>query len=277
MKTTILLDADVPAYQFAARGQKEIDWEGDGEYDKIAPPKDWAVDNMLQYVNDLKSDLEADRVILCFSDADRANNWRLDQLPTYKHTRDASTRPVLHDYMETALDEHFESYRKDRLEGDDVLGILATNNKVIKGRKIIVTIDKDLRTIPRRKQKGSDNLLYHIPKFGTPKLESISEAKADWYWMYQTLIGDTTDGYKGCKGIGSVKARAALGEIEDAGEDTLLPLWWKLVVELYESKGFSIEDAIPQAQVARIARAEDYDHKRQRVIPWTPERQWPTK
>lgn len=275
MKTTILMDADVPAYQFAARGQKEFDWDDDGEIVKAAPPKDWAVDNMLEHMNGLRDELEADRIVLCFSDADRSANWRLDQLPTYKFSRDASTRPLLHDYMETALSEHFEFYRRPRLEGDDILGILATNNKVIKGRKIIVTIDKDLRTIPSRPQRGSDNLLYHIPKYGKAKLERISEGKADWYWMYQTIIGDTTDGYKGCKGAGPVAAKKLLGEIEDAPEDTMLEYWWTEIVKLYESKGLTVDDAIAQAQVARIARAEDYDHRNKRVIPWTPERQWP--
>lgn len=271
MKRTILLDADVPAYQFAARGQSEIDWDDSGETIAVAPPEAYAVDGMLSYVDELKNELNADRVVLCFTDLDRSANWRLDCLPTYKACRgERKSRPVLHDMLEVVLAEHFQAYRKPRLEGDDILGILATNPKVIKGEKIIVTIDKDMRTIPSRVQRGSDNLLYHIPKKGKPKLERITEAQADWYWMYQTIIGDTVDGYKGCPGAGPVAAKKLLGEFADAGTETQLPIWWTLVVQLYESKGLTEADALAQARVARICRHEDYDYRNKRVIPWSP-------
>lgn len=268
MKTTILLDADVPAYQFAARGQSEVVWdEGDSEI-VIPPPEDLAVAGMLDYIDDLKRTLEADRVALCFTDLDRKANWRLDVLPSYKACRgERKARPVLHDMLEIVLAEHFESFRRPRLEGDDVLGILATNPHAIKGRKIIVTIDKDLRTIPSRKQRGSDNLLFHLPKKGEPRLERITESMADWYWMYQTIVGDPTDGYKGCPGAGKVAAIKTLGEMKDA-EGLTVQHFWPLVVALYESKGFTKEDALAQARVARIARHEDYDYKHKRVIPW---------
>lgn len=272
MKTTLLLDADVPAYQFAARGQKEIQWDEDDEVHVIAPPLELAIDNMLDYINDLKEKLEADRVVLCFSDADRKANWRLDVLPTYKWQRDPKARPLLHGDMEAALSDAFESYRRPRLEGDDVLGILATNNKVIKGRKIIATIDKDLKTIPSRKQRGSDNLLYHMSiKYPQrDRLVRVTEAQADWYWMYQTIIGDTTDGYKGCPGAGPKKAIDILGAQEEAFDPMGVQYWWPKVVELYESKGFTEEDALTQARVARIARTEDFNYKTKAVVPWTP-------
>ena len=271
MKTTILLDADVPAYQFAARGQSEIDWDGDGDATVVPPPEEYAIDGMLEYINDIKQQLDADRVVLCFTDLDRRANWRLDVLPSYKAVRgDRKSRPLLHDMLEIVLAEHFEAYRRPRLEGDDILGILATNPNYIKGRKIIVTIDKDMRTIPSRKQRGSDNLLYHIPKKGKPKLERISEAQADWYWMYQTIIGDSTDGYKGCPGAGPVMAKKILGEFDEAFDPMCVAYWWPKVVELYESKGFTEDDALTQARVARICRHEDYDYRGKRVIPWSP-------
>ena len=267
MKRVILLDADVPAYRFASRGQKEIAWDEGEEVVKVAPPEDWAIDNMLQYINDLKEELDAQRLVMCFSDAVRSNNWRLDVLSTYKFNRDPGSRPVLHDAMEAALSEHFEFFRKDTLEGDDVLGILATNNKIIKGHKIIVSIDKDLKTIPSRPQQGSDNTLVHVPKVGAGIEVVVTESDADWYWMYQTIIGDSTDGYKGCKGAGPVKAYQVLGE---KGDGRTIEHYWPLVVELYESKDQTEADALKQAQVARIARAEDFNYKTKRVIPWLP-------
>lgn len=271
MKTTILLDADVPAYQFAARGQTEVVWDEGDDAIVIPPVEKLAIEGMLEYILELKSELEADRVILCFTDLNRKANWRLDVLDSYKFNRDPKvrTRPVLHDLLETVLAEHFKSYRKPRLEGDDVLGILATNPTIIKGHKIIVTIDKDMRTIPSRQQRGSDNVLYHVPKIGKAKIERITESMADWYWMYQTIIGDTTDGYGGCKGAGPVAAKKVLGEMADC-DGLTVDYWWPKVVELYESKGFTEADALKQAQVARICRHEDFDYKTGRVIPWSP-------
>ena len=45
---------------------------------------------------------------------------------------------------------------------------------------------------------------------------------------------------------------------------------WQSVVELFESKGFTEEDALLQARVARILRYEDYDFEKKEVILWTP-------
>jgi len=91
--------------------------------------------------------------------------------------------------------------------------------------------------------------------------------------MMQTLMGDTTDGYSGCPWVGEKKARDALGEPQDGH----LSLWWDLVVDTYENAtrkgenlGLGIEDALVQARVARICRAEDYDFNKQEAIPWTP-------
>lgn len=264
MKTTILLDADVPAYRFACKGATTFDWDDvEGEHTE-APPLDWATDNMLQHINDLKDRLDAHRVVLAFSDRDRSNNWRFGVLPSYKSNRADKPKPEIYWKLEEVLEQHFDCFRKPTLEGDDVLGILATNNRIIKGHKVIVTIDKDLKTIPKRVLKGSTNALLHLPKYGEGEVTEPTEQEADHYWMYQTLIGDVTDGYKGCPGIGPVKAKKALGEPRDG----CIEVWWPIVVELYKSKGLGVEDALMQARVARICRAEDYDYRNKRALPW---------
>jgi DNA polymerase-1 len=268
MKTTLLLDADVPAYRFACKGAVTFDWDDvEGEHVE-SPSLEYATDNMLQHINDLKDRLDAHRVVLCFSDKYRSANWRYDVLPSYKSNRTAKSKPKLYWKLEEILAEHFPFSRKPGLEGDDVLGILATNNRIIKGRKIIATIDKDLKTIPRRILKGSDNALLHLPKYGEGEVTEPTEQEADHYWMYQTLIGDTTDGYNGCPGIGPVKAKKALGEPEDG----CIEVWWPIVVEVYKSKGLTEADALMQARVARICRAEDYDYRNKRALPWEPGR-----
>lgn len=53
-----------------------------------------------------------------------------------------------------------------------------------------------------------------------------------------------------------------------AGEKDLNEMW-KLVVETYKSKGFTEEDALRNARMARILRAEDYDFNNKEIKLWT--------
>lgn len=64
------------------------------------------------------------------------------------------------------------------------------------------------------------------------------------------LSGDAVDNYKGCPSIGKVKAAAIVDAVIDEPEETI----WKTIVETYESKGLTGEDALTQARVARILR-----------------------
>ena len=82
--------------------------------------------------------------------------------------------------------------------------------------------------------------------------------------MYQTLVGDTVDGYSGCKGIGDKTARKILGEV---GEHSLSEMW-QAVINTYKSKGYTEDDAFLNARMARILRAEDYDFKNKEVKLW---------
>ncbi len=74
------------------------------------------------------------------------------------------------------------------LEGDDVLGILATSRPVFKnfggvGEPVIVSIDKDMKTIPGMRY-GSDGFF------------RVSKSEADHHHLFQTLTRDATDGYR---------------------------------------------------------------------------------
>jgi DNA polymerase-1 len=148
---------------------------------------------------------------------------------------------------------NYRSYRKPTMEADDIMGILSTHPTLVPGRKVTVSEDKDLATIP--------GWLWNPAKDRKPHL--ISEDYADYFHMYQTLVGDSTDNYKGCPGVGPVKADKL---IKDAHPADL----WELVVSAYEAKGLTEEDALLQARLARISRAEDYDFKGGKVILWNP-------
>ena len=92
----------------------------------------------------------------------------------------------------------------------------------------------------------------------------VSETEADWWHMYQTLCGDTTDGYAGLPGCGPKKAEKVIGTVDEPAPD------WAAVAAAFTAKSLSEEDALVQARVARICRASDYDFKNKEVILWTP-------
>lgn len=247
----LLGDADIFAFRLASRNQESYDF-GDGE-DCIHYDMEELKDEADEYIADLVEELEADKMIICLSDD--YENWRKAVHPEYKENRQGSKRPELLYPLKEYLFENYESYRKPLLEADDVMGILATHPTLIKGEKIIVSEDKDMMTIP--------GLLYkpHRPQEGIIEIDPIS---ADSFWMFQTLMGDVTDNYKGAKGIGEKKAGKILEGLCTIEE------MWAAVVETFISVKMTEEDALMNARVARICRREDYNFKKQEVKLWQP-------
>jgi len=80
-----------------------------------------------------------------------------------------------------------------------------------------------------------------------------------------SLTGDATDGYPGCPGVGPKKATAILGSCAPS-----LACMWAGVRQAYESKGLIEEDAVEQARMARILRAEDWDFQKKAPRLWCP-------
>jgi DNA polymerase-1 len=81
--------------------------------------------------------------------------------------------------------------------------------------------------------------------------------------MFQTLTGDSSDGYSGIKGCGAVKAERVLYNSEKT-----LPSMWKAVVEEYKRNNLTEKDALLQARMARILRTQDYNFKTKKPILW---------
>ena len=82
---------------------------------------------------------------------------------------------------------------------------------------------------------------------------------AKWH-LIQTMAGDNTDGYSGVPGIGIKRAEQIF---------KLKGYTWKAVVETFEDKGMTEEDAITNARLARILTSNDYDHEKKEPILWT--------
>jgi DNA polymerase-1 len=246
--TTLLIDADVLLWRASAAVENVIDF-GDGIIVNGAELPQ-AIDKLRSDIRGIVSNLQSNKMLMMLSDPRK--NWRKELLPTYKSNR-TKGKPSLYWNLRNYLLEKYDCRWYRGLEADDVLGLYQTG-KGIKGEKILVSIDKDMQGLPGR--------LFNP---GKPDLgiRTITVPQANYYHLFQTLTGDSTDGYTGCPGIGPKKAERALEG--KTGIDA-----WKAVVEVYESKGLTERDALLQARVARILRDGEYDPELDRVIPWTP-------
>jgi DNA polymerase-1 len=96
----------------------------------------------------------------------------------------------------------------------------------------------------------------------TKELHNGTQSEANWWHMYQTLVGDATDGYSGLPSVGPKNAEKIL----DKSADDL----WPLVVDAYVSKGLTEEDALLQARMAKILTKDLYDQTTKEVKLWVP-------
>lgn len=257
-----LIDGDILVYQVASSAETPIHW-GDDLWTLHSSVKE-AVPNMIEKINEIETDLKADRLI--FTLTTTARNFRKDVYPKYKENRKAVRKPLAWKPLREWVAENYETVERPHLEGDDCLGILATNpgtclKDAEDGRveKIIVSIDKDFKTIP---------CTYYNLTHKTTMV--ITEADANYWFMYQTLTGDTTDGYPGCPTIGPKNAERILAPFR--GEDGSFDLAgaWLAVVEQYAKKGLGVGVALQMARCARILRASDYDFKNKKPLLWEP-------
>lgn len=249
---TILIDGDIIAYQAAAACEQAIDW-GDGLW-TLHADETLAKSTVDAKIEKLLDQLGADKAIIALTDG---VNWRKQILPTYKANRTDVRKPMVLPVLRQHLIENHNAYLRPTLEGDDILGILATHPTLVKGEKIVVSLDKDMKTIP-----GNH---FNMAK---PELDvfTITAEEAAYWHMTQTLTGDTTDGYSGCPGIGPVKAEAILKNcIKDGKAD-----YWPAVVAAFAKAGLPETEALVQARVARICLHTDYNFKTKKVKLWTP-------
>ena len=204
--TVALLDADIICYQAAAVAEQDIDWgDGDGVYTHLDIQKACGVADDI--VDEWYTAAKGKRKLLIFGGtSDKHPSFRVALYPEYKAHRKTAKKPKLYKDVQKYLKDNYKSMSVRGLEGDDVLGLLATGPQ---GKKYtVVSIDKDMRTLPVRLVNPNPRAARSAtpPKGGKPALVRISTAQADHFWMQQTLIGDSADNYPGCPGIGEKKA-----------------------------------------------------------------------
>lgn len=251
-----LLDADGILYAAALKGVTSCDGEQlqllDDEFiyqDALQRAEEWA-----DWLGD------CDKVFLCLSDR---TSFRKNILPSYKANRKGGDRPITLDALRSRVVEDglgsFKVYLIEDLEADDVCGIVATSFQAEGYETVIVSPDKDLLQIP--------GMVLTPGKKGVVFSE-ITKERGDRWHIYQMLVGDVVDNYKGCPGIGDRKAAALLEHAEDKG--WTIPRIWGEVKDQFLAKGLSEEDALVQARVSRILRAEDWDAEKKEPKLWLP-------
>ncbi len=241
---TLLIDGDILLYQESMAVEQEFDW-GDDWWTLFGDLRE-AQERVDVWLQDIKELLNADKFVLTLTGR---NNWRKDVLPTYKSNRKGKRKPVVYKALKQYLIDTYKTALFDRLEADDLMGLLQTDPSNSE-ETVIVSEDKDMMTIP--------GLLYRPirPEMG---IQLVTSEAADRNHLLQALTGDSTDGYGGCPGIGPKTAEKILKEND-----------WSLVVAAYEKAGLTEEDALQQARVARILRHGEYDRKKDEVKLWHP-------
>ena len=252
----LILDADVFIYRSAAGCEHKVDW-GNGVMTLFSDTLECQqrfqqlLENTIVKLKTHKK-LGKYRTITCISDK---NNFRKLLLPTYKANRIPKDeqlyakdndeisyvsytnpkaklrKPVGYNALLQWVKESYRVVELPYLEADDTCSLLSSPTS------ILVSIDKDFCTIPETwfYNYYRDELMYN------------ERTHADYFWLTQCLCGDVTDGYKGLEKCGPKGA-----------EKVLKDCTWDAVVSAYVDKGYTEEDALVQARVARILREGDY-------------------
>lgn len=251
MRPALLVDGDLIAHRAAEAHTEAEALDAQGDRWRYETNVKDAFERFMDDVGSARSEHGCDEVVIAFS---LHPNWRHSVLESYKSNRKGSKKPPGFSALKDRIRGHeaLTVVEKAGLEGDDVLGILATHPDLIEAKdRILWSDDKDMRGIPCTLLKTH----------GFPV--EITEDEADLWHLTQTLTGDVTDGYKGCPGIGEVKAEKILADLVPGRR-------WEAVVKAYEKAGLTEADALVQARVARILRTSDYDFKKKEPILWQP-------
>ena len=244
-KTTLLIDADVLAFEASIVAEESIQWKE--ELWTVHADMALAKARVINRVEEFKDTLKTDKVVMCLSD--RAN-FRRKLYPDYKANRSKSRLPIILRQVKQWIIDDLGGQLWANLEADDVISILATD-RAMDEETIIVSIDKDFKSVP--------GIFYDYNR-GEYHQPSVEEA--DNFHLIQTLTGDPTDGYGGVPKVGAVTAKRLL----DKNGYT-----WETVAKCYEDAGLTEQDALMNAWMARLLRSENYCFRTNTIKKlWTP-------
>jgi DNA polymerase-1 len=303
LKVGLALDMDYLIFSAMSAAEEEQDW-GEDVWTLYCDHKK-ARDILFGTIKTIKADITGqlkrkfkltddkyEFVDICILSGD--DNWRKEVLETYKANRKGKRKPVGYPkFCQEVMNHYGEmSFKWHGMEGDDLCGIFMTNPELVGCDRVIsVSCDKDFNTVP--------GYFFWLTEMDLVKND---EATADLHHFYQTLKGDTTDGYGGVPGVGEAFGPGLWEWLQDpefyyeatkimkSGKDKGLersywtsckpgdeewdlrqaPTLWACMASLAAKQGMTEQELIVQAQVARICRGSDFDMETMKPILWTP-------
>ena len=279
MKRLLLMDGDIFAFQAAAATEQEISFGDSPSMVYLCSSIPNAIAYAKEKMDVIREELQADEMVFFLTDK---LNWRQQHVTqTYKSNRKGARKPLGLAKIREALFNHYYSEIEPTLEADDLMGIRATDPQYYEGwEKVIVSIDKDMRTIPSSTYNPSKDY----------EVSVITQEEADLFFYTQAIAGDRVDGYTGCEGIGVERAEKYLrdmlgvkpyehtfksgqrkGQSEIRYETVPMDTMWDIALSLYAKAGQSADIALQNARCARILRHGEYDFTTKQVKLWTPE------
>jgi len=243
---TLLIDADWLVYNSCCACEEDTRWN-EWQHQLTSDVRDCLslIENRLDVYKNIAQDKHD--IVMCFTSYP---TFRHEIFPDYKINRIGKRKPLALKDTINKVKERYECITYPNLEGDDVLGLLATNGRY--DNPIIVSVDKDMRTIPCK-------------LLAAEEIEHITNKKATRHWFEMSMAGDAGDGILGIKGMGMVTASKTLADTPDTKEAL-----WSKVQETYTKKGYTIADAILNARLTRILREGDYNYQTGEVKLWNP-------
>ena len=239
---TLFLDGDMLAYRAAFSNEVETKWE-----DAV-----WTlhtdVNASLAYCDDFIESMckkfSTEDYFVVFSPK---TNFRYDLFPAYKGNRKNKRKPLALTELIKQMCKRHTFMMQDGMEADDLIGIMCTQDPK---NTVALSGDKDFATLPIT--------WYNHLKDETRK---ITKEEAKYNHAIQTLTGDSVDGFEGIKGVGPKTAQKYL---DKQGTN------WASIVELYEAKELTEDDALLTARLCYILQDGDYDEKTKEIKLWLP-------
>ena len=237
-----LIDADSLIYKVGFAIEEKVVWNGneiDAGIDDVPDVSFYSnyplcfttIDN---YVDNILFATGCDEAELHFTGK---NNFRYDNPLGYKEHRTDSRKPTGFDNIRTYVLDKYDCYVAEGMEADDVV---VWKKTTYPEDYILCAMDKDVlyQTVGRH---------YNYNKNEEVEVNEIAAMKFA-YW--QTLVGDPSDGYKGCPSVGPKTADKLLQYLDTEEE------LWNEVVFQYTKAGLTEEDAI---NTMRLANMHQYD------------------
>jgi len=174
----------------------------------------------------------------------------------YKHNRKDTRKPDKYREMFNYMKTQYKAKSPKDCEVDDAVCAKKAENP---NKYILCAIDKDVlyQSVGRHYNYSKDKWI------------TVTKEEAIYYSYLQALTGDTTDGYKGCKNIGPVKAKKILGVPGQYSERTL----WAKVLSTYRKASMTRAEAYITMRLANMHQLKRNNNGKFRIKLWTPPKQ----